>query len=552
MKRSIRAFQASLIAALFAATVFAETTREIVDGQYIITVPEGESMWMSENEEATFHDCTALVKKGKGTLVIGSNAKLENYEGTIYIYEGIYESRSINGLGSANAVAYVDGGTFRSAILQGGGTVYSGTVHLKGTGYNDGTRDLGAFCNVRNMPYGGGFANVILDDDTLIMISRDGNDSDTQCTIAKTLDMNNHTLTIRGFGSLGTPDQLNMNVKSFANLGNIVIDGAQISVYSIVMEECTTSFTFMNGGVLGYTNAGENAGLEPDVIKTQIGNINLNLGDGSMIVCNTRTPNFGEWGYLHNTYAGPVTLTGYTTITNTADANYPGSHIQFRGKVSGTGGFEIRGGAKIVFWNTANDFTGDIIVDGIDLTPGTTVNGMASGTAGGEICGVLGSVIGTKDAAIPTNENQKVILKKGYVFFKQSVLPGVVASSESPSVIFADNCTYKLPALTGFATITNGVGTLTGTWSLRPEDIAGSKLLTKLGNTTFSFGEGATLTLTDENTTPVADRQLTSGDISGLDNIKKNFKSTSGKFSLKTRNNNLWLVKKLGLAILVR
>lgn len=549
MKRKIQLFCASLCAALLAMPVFAETTRETVNGEYIITVPEGESTWMTENEEATFHDCTALVKKGKGTLVIGSSANMSNYGGTIYIKEGIYQSRSMNGLGSESAVTYVDGGTFQNALMQGGDAdIYPGTIHLRGTGHNDGTRDLGAFCNTRNTPYGAGIANVVLDDDTLITITRDGNDSNCETSIRKSLDMNGHTLTIRAFGTYSEPVLCSLGVKSFANLGDIVVDHAKLSIGAILMETCTTSLTLTNGGVLDYTNAGEGV---KGTLRDQVGNISLILDDGAMIRCNTRTAGFGEWTY-HNTYGGPVTINGRTTVTNLS-TSVPGSHIQFRTKVSGDGGFDVMDGSKVVFWGTENDFKGDIVVNGVDVTPGTKVNGAESGTPGGEVCGVMGSVCGGKEGSIPTNENQKVVLNKGYIFFSQSVLPEVVCSSEATTVIFAENnCTYKIPKLTGFTTITNGTGMVTGTWSLRPEDIASTYVLSNLSNTTFGFAEGAKLVLTDEDNTSVEERKLTTGTIGGLANLKSSFVSTSGKFSLKVKDDALWLVKRKGLILTVR
>lgn len=258
MKREIQLFCASAFAALLAVSAFAETTWETVDGQYVITVPEGESCWMTENEEATFHDCTALVKKGKGTLVIGSNANMKNYAGTIYIKEGIYLSQSMSGLGSESAVTYVDGGTFQNALMQGGdAAIYPGKAHLKGTGHNDGTRDLGAFCNTRNTPYGAGFANVVLDDDTLITITRNWSDSSCETSICNSLDMNGHHLTIRANGTYCEPVLCSLGIKSFANLGNIVVDHAKLSIGAVLMETCTTSLKLTNGGVLEYTNAGE-------------------------------------------------------------------------------------------------------------------------------------------------------------------------------------------------------------------------------------------------------------------------------------------------------
>ncbi len=548
MKRKVQLFCASAFAALLAMPAFTETTREVVDGQYVITVPEGESCWMTENEEATFHDYP-LVKKGKGTLVVGNSANMKNYAGTIYIYEGVYQSQSLNGLGSESATTYVDGGTFMNALMQGGdAAIYPGTIHLKGTGHNDGTIDLGAFRNTRTTPYGAGFANVVLDGDALITITRNGNDSGCETSIRETLDMNGHQLTIRANGTYSEPVLCGLNIKNFANLGNIVVDHAKLSIGAVLMETCTTSLTLTNGGVLDYTNAGEGV---RDIYRNWVGNISLILDDGAMIRCNTRTAGFGEWTY-HNTYGGPVTINGRTTVTNSSSSN-PGSHIQFRTKVSGDGGFDLVDGAKVVFWSTENDFKGDIIVNGVDVTPGTKVNGAESGTPGGEVCGVLGSVCGGKEGSIPTNENQKVVLNKGYIFFNQSVLPEVVCSSEATTVIFAENnCTYSLPRLTGFTTVTNGTGTVTGTWSLRPEDIASTSVLSNLNNTTFSFAEGARLVLTDEENTTLEERKLTTGNIGGLANLKASFVSTSGKFALKVRDNALWLVKREGFLLLVR
>ncbi len=550
MKRKIQLFCMSQCVALLATCGFADSTTKVTEnGQYVITVPAN-TLYTMTSSDVTALGSNDLVKKGEGRLHISSVVSLKDYAGKIYINEGTYSSEVQYGLGSESATTYVDGGTFSSRFYQGGGVAnYPGTLHLKGTGFNN----TGALSNWRAQPHNSGFNNVTLDGDALIVFAEDVFDSVNSFAIRQTLDMGNYTLTIRGAGKRsgndGSPTGSVFAVTYFKNMGNLVVDNATISFLSaFTNKEGTTSLTLTNKGALNYDNAG--VGISD---QSTVGNVKLILEDGAAIYCKTATGRSIKDNYIHNYYAGPVEVTGCTTISLMSDATQS-SHIQFAGKITGEGGFAVTNGAKIVFCGKENDFKGDIIVNGVDVTPGTTVNSVNSGAVGGEVCGVLGSIIGVTEGSIPTNKNQRIILNKGYVNFNQSNLPEVVCGSESMTVIYPDaNTTYNLPKLTGFTAITNGFGTLTGTWTLRTEDLVSAYMLSNMNSTaTLSFAEGSSIALEDESSLELEERQLTYGEFEGLENVKTSFKSTTGKYDLRIKDNNLWLIKKQGLMILVR
>ena len=537
--------------ALLAASTFAETTKEVVDGQYVITVPEGEGYALSADDVTTI-GTQDLVKRGKGTLYVSNSAdgakELANYTGTIYIYEGVYQSQMPNGLGSASATTYVDGGTFRNTYLQGGYvTLFPGTVHFKGTGHNDGTQDLGAFQCARSLPNEVGFASVVLDGDTLFTLTRDGNDSSNYFSILSAFDMNGHTLTVRGIDANSTAAQNGINFPSrcvVSNRGAIVVDHAFINP-GVPLSDGSGSLRLTNGAILDYVNV---ATVQDKL--SQVGNLHLILDDGATISVQAATANYSRWGY-NNLWHGPVTVNGRVTVTNKT-ASWPSSMIGFVGKVSGSGGFDVKGGAKVILFADANDFTGDITVEGVETTVGTTVNGVASGNSGGEICGVYGAVIGTAAGSIPTNAGQRVSLKNAHLIHSQANVPEIV--SDGTGVLFSPSFTaYSLQALTGCPTVTNGWATLTGPWKLRPADIAAGKPLTviKHNNSQFFFGTTATFTLTDEAATEKKDMQLTK-DADNVANVVSSFTSASGRLKLKARDGDLWLVDQKGFLLIIR
>lgn len=318
----------------------AETTREVVDGQYVVTVPKGETYTLTAEDVAALGSYD-FVKAGEGTLTVNSAASgIATYAGTIRITEGVYDSSIRYGAGSASAKVYVDGGTFQNSLQQGGAAIYPGEMHFKGTGYNDGTKDWGAFRTRRNISHG--LVRVVLDGDALFTTGRYLRDENAPFAITTTFDMNGHTLTLRGDDDV-SPVNAGMSVSTwsaFANLGNLVIDHARLSI-GAVFGDGSTSLTLRNGAILDYVSAsGSVEGL-------QMGGLSLVLGDATTLRVQTDSANYSKWGY-NNNWWGPVTVEGRTTVTNLL-ASKPGSYIGFAGKVTGAGGFDVKGGAKVIF-----------------------------------------------------------------------------------------------------------------------------------------------------------------------------------------------------------
>ena len=529
------------------ATAFAEATKEVVNGQYVVTVPQGETYKLTVADVAEL-GTNDFVKRGAGTLTVpvGLTA-IQSYAGRIYIYEGIYNSSCDKGTGSSEAKVFVDGGTFQNSFQKGGAIVYPSEMHFKGTGHCDGTKNLGAFrnlCNIMN-----GFRALVLDGDALFTVGRFlGVDAAAPFAVMRTLDMGGYTLTLRADDNV-TPVNAQMTIaaavgKAISNMGDFVIDRAHLSSGAL-LGDGTRSLTLLSGSVYDYIKA---SGETPDGLSH--GGMNLVLENDTTLRVQTETALYAADGY-NNNWWGSVTVKGRTTVTNLASAA-PGSYILFGGKVTGPGGFDVKGGAKLVFkssGNDANDFAGDITVEGIPVAAGTTVNGVASGRAGGEICGVLGAVIGLNAGAIPTNVGQKVVLRNGHFIHAQAALPAV--ESSGTGVVFSTSASaYTVPALTGCPAFTNGTATLTGTWTVRPEDVAAEKPLEALSDGAFAFGAGSRVVLSDEAATADGESRLTKG-ATGLGAVLSQ-RLESTRFRLKRLAGDLWLALRGGLCIILK
>lgn len=530
------------------ATAFAETTKELMNGQYVVTVPQGETYELTADDVAALGS-NDFVKRGAGTLKVPAGlTAIQSYGGTIYIYEGVYNSFCVKGTGSSEAKVYVDGGTFQNSLRQGGTTaVYPSEMHFKGTGHNDGKRDLGAFRNLQTIS---GFRAIVLDGDALFTVGRYLGDAAAPFAIMSSLDMGRHTLTLRADADV-TPVNAQMTIsasvgKSIANMGDFVIDRAHLWSGALLGDN-TTSLTLLSGAVYDYVKA--SGAVSPGLSH---GGVNLILEDDTTLRVQTETAAYAAYGY-NNNWLGAVTVKGRTTVTNLSSAAL-GSYILFGGKVTGPGGFDVKGGAKLVFYkasgNDANDFAGDITVEGLPVAAGTTVNGVASGRAGGEICGVLGAVIGANAGAIPTNVGQKVVLKNGHFIHAQTALPAI--ESSGTGVVFSTAASaYTVPALTGCPAFTNGTATLTGTWTVRPEDVAAAKPLEALSDAAFAFGAGSRVVLSDEAATMLdGDVRLTK-DATGLGAVLAQ-RLESARFRLKRLAGDLWLALRGGLCIILK
>lgn len=529
------------------ATAFAEATKGLVNGQYVVTVPQGETYELTAADVAEI-GTSDFVKRGAGMLRVPAGlTDIQSYAGRIYIYEGIYNSFCFNGTGSAEAKVYVDGGTFQNSLQQGGKVVYPSEMHFKGTGHKDGTKDLGAFRNLRNIS--NGFRAIVLDGDALFTVGRYLGDDAAPFAVMSSLDMGGHTLTLRADDDV-TPVNAQMTIaaavgKAISNMGDFVIDRAHL-FSGALLGDCTKSLTLLPGAVYDYVRA---SGATSDGLSH--GGVNLVLENDTTLRVQTETALYAASGY-NNNWWGAVTVKGRTTVTNLASAA-PGSYILFGGKVTGPGGFDVKGGAKLVFYkssgNDANDFAGDITVEGIPVAAGTTVNGVASGRAGGEICGVLGAVIGLNAGAIPTNVGQKVVLKNGHFIHAQTALPAV--ESSGTGVVFSTAASaYAVPALTGCPAFTNGTATLTGTWTVRPADVAAAKPLEALSDAAFAFGTGSWVVLSDEAATADGESRLTKG-ATGLGAVLSQ-RLESTRFRLKRLAGDLWLALRGGLCIILK
>ena len=85
---------------------FGAPTFGVVDGKYVIDVPEGEDYTLTADDVATMmnEDNVAypLAKKGGGTLIV--NTVMADYPNDIYILDGQYKAIAATAFGTTNGI----------------------------------------------------------------------------------------------------------------------------------------------------------------------------------------------------------------------------------------------------------------------------------------------------------------------------------------------------------------------------------------------------------------------------------------------------------------
>ena len=341
---------------------FGAPTFGVVDGKYMVDVPEGEDYTLTADDVATMMDednvAYPLAKKGGGTLIVGT--VMAEYTNDIYILDGQYKAIAATSFGTTNGITYVDGGTLWSTVgagtgwtAQGGNPSYGGEkFHLKGTGYNN----LGAIHQTNNgCSNFAGRGGVTLDGDIRV--------TGTQTLEFRygTVNCNSNTITVA----------MNANVLfrfvalSIWNPGSIEVEsglfgfesgtGTGSSEYSVTIEP----------GAKLYLNNCQN-----------LQNRTLWLKDGAGVQISTggtHTP--GSMASPMNQWNGPVTVDGNVPV----DFFGIGRTFNLSSLVSGDGGFTGYGGGYIQIANPDNSFAGGVSVTGkVGAVAGVVTGGVSA------------------------------------------------------------------------------------------------------------------------------------------------------------------------------
>ena len=361
---------------------FGAATFGVVDGKYMVDVPEGEDYTLTADDVATMMDednvAYPLAKKGGGTLIVGT--VMAEYTNDIYILDGQYKATAATAFGTADGRTYVDGGTIWSTVgagtgwtAQGGNPSYGGEgFNLKGTGYNN----LGVIHQTNN--------------DCSNFAARGGVtlDGDIRVTGTKTLEFRYGTV------------NCNSNTITVAMNANVLFRFVALSIWNPGSIEVESGrFGFESGTGTGSSEC--SVTIEPGA-KLYLNNCQnlqnrtLWLKDGAGVQISTGgTHTLGSMASPMNQWNGPVTVDGNVSV----DFLGLGRTFNLSSLVSGDGGFTGFGGGYIQIANPNNTFAGGVSVTGRV--------GVAEGAVTGGVYAVKTTSAGvtymTPFAAIPTN-----------------------------------------------------------------------------------------------------------------------------------------------------
>ena len=172
-------------------------------GAYVVTVAAGTDVTLSAEDAAALGTDVDLVKRGAGRLVIATNLKAQGWAGELRVEEGYLRAREVGALGTAAKGTVVsDGATFEvdgSAVeANTSGFVSGEPFTITGRGMKEGDEEMGVIRNVANSQYPGISSVTMLGDCLYTGVEANGR-LDVR---SDTLDMNGHTLTVRGYFAL--------------------------------------------------------------------------------------------------------------------------------------------------------------------------------------------------------------------------------------------------------------------------------------------------------------------------------------------------------------
>ena len=312
-------------------------------GAYVITVAAGTDVTLSAEDAAALGTDVDLVKRGAGRLVIATNLKAQGWAGELRVEEGYLRAREVGALGTAEKGTVVsDGATFEvdgSAVgVDTSGFVSGEPFTITGRGMKEGDEEMGVIRNVANSQYHG-ISSVTMRGDCLYTGVEANGRLDVR---SDTLDMNGHTLTVRGYFALTTA--------ALAHPGHIAVESGVL---------CLEGGLTFNGGAENRLTVASGARV---ILQGAKGNLpwTLVLRDGAKVERLT----YGSDEAGRNVWAGPVELvSGQATLVSSETKLPP---LTFTGNITGAGGLNVTstGNGVVRLMGTANTFTGGLTVCG--------------------------------------------------------------------------------------------------------------------------------------------------------------------------------------------
>lgn len=316
---------------------------DAVTGAYVVTVVAGADVTLSAEDAAALGTGVDLVKRGAGRLVIATNLKVQGWAGELRVEEGYLRAREVGALGTAAKGTVVsDGATFEvdgSAVgVNTSGFVSGEPFTISGRGMKEGDEEMGVIRNVANSQYPGISSVTMLGDCLYTGVEANGR-LDVR---SDTLDMNGHTLTVRGYFALTSA--------ALAHPGHIAVESGVL---------CLEGGLTFNGGAENRLTVASGARV---ILQGAKGNLpwTLVLRDGAKVERLT----YGSDEAGRNVWAGPVELvSGRATLVSSETKLPP---LTFTGNITGAGGLNVTstGNGVVRLMGTANTFTGGLTVSG--------------------------------------------------------------------------------------------------------------------------------------------------------------------------------------------
>ena len=312
-------------------------------GAYVVKVAAGTDVTLSAEDAAALGTGVDLVKRGAGRLVIATNLKAQGWAGELRVEEGYLRAREVGALGTAAKGTVVsDGATFEvdgSAVgVNTSGFVSGEPFTITGRGMKEGGEEMGVIRNVANSQYPG-ISPVTMHGDCLYT----GVEANGRLDVREgTLDMNGHTLTVRGYFALTTA--------ALAHPGHIAVESGKL---------CLEGGLTFNGGAENRLTVASGARV---ILQGAKGNLpwTLVLRDGAKVERLT----YGSDEAGRNVWAGPVELvSGQATLVSSETKLPP---LTFTGNITGAGGLNVTstGNGVVRLMGAANTFTGGLTVSG--------------------------------------------------------------------------------------------------------------------------------------------------------------------------------------------
>jgi autotransporter-associated beta strand protein len=351
VKRHIAAFGAMLVATI-GGTAFAAPTNGVdAKGVYYVDVPRGETATLDSSMFDVSAANTAgapFAKRGEGMLRVGD--AMSAFAGEIRVEDGTYDVLNDNGLGTVAGFTSVSNG---ATLKISGGNFGNAATHQNEAFYVDGAGYAGqGAINVYQNKSRISFLNLL--GDTLI-----SGKSLSLNEWSGGVAINGKTLTVKLENAVYT---VSLSYGRITSMGDIVVESGSIQfdqMRSITMDGSEWTLTVKSGGsIWAYGNYQyNNNGLELPWRLVLEDGAGINIGNGTIV------------------WAGPTTVSGAASVVRQEDEwGMWFKGVTLDGIVSGGGSLDVKRGQFLGLTNPANDFTGSIVLNGVNDATNSTLN----------------------------------------------------------------------------------------------------------------------------------------------------------------------------------